>query len=93
MEQYTGYKTKIENIINVGNHNIYLNLCINYNSGLNLLLFSNNTKSPNAPLSSSYGSSSVDQKIRTIAYRWFSGKCMDSTVLRVSLNVVELYPF
>ena len=49
MEQYTGYKTNIENIINVGNHDMYLNLCIDHNYGLNLLLFSNNTKSPNAP--------------------------------------------
>ena len=64
MEQYTGYKTNIENIINVGNTKIYLNLCINYNSSLNLLLISNKTKSPNAPLSSLYGRSSVDQKIR-----------------------------
>ena len=39
MEQYTGNKTNIENIINVGNTKIYLNLCINYNSSLNLLLF------------------------------------------------------
>ena len=75
MEKYTGYKTYIENILNVGNHNIYLNFCINYTSGLNLLLFLNKTKSPNAPLSSLYGRSSVDKKIfhnfmieRTISY-------------------------
>ena len=48
-------------MINVGNHNIYFNLCLNYNSGLNLLLFSNYTKSPKAPLSSLACSSSADQ--------------------------------
>ena len=89
MQQNTGYKTKKENMINVGNHNLYLNLCINYNCGLNLLLFSNYMKSPNAPLSSLSGSSSADQnrKLQINNHNFM----IEETILFININEDEHY--